>query len=288
MNEALQQLMDQYKEPGTGKPEDQLREVVQHLSLLGLWRSGFYHQAAFYGGTALRVFHGLDRFSEDMDFSLLVPDSGFELSPHLDAIRNELTSFGLSFRVEQKTKPTRGAIESAFLKGNTATNLLIIEADSENAAAVHPHLVCKIELEVDTDPPPGARFEMKTVLVPIPFQVKLYTLPDLFAGKLHAVLCRSWKNRVKGRDYYDLVWYIGRNVPCHTAHLQARMVQSGHLEPDAALNRSGLIQRLQNRFEEVDFRKAADDVRPFVKDPDALKLWSRGFFDDIVKKIQIT
>ncbi len=287
MNEALKQLMAQYEERQPGRPEDRLREVVQHLTLLALWRSGFYHQAAFYGGTALRIFHGLDRFSEDMDFSLVSPDPAFDLSPHLDAIQQELTGFGLSFRVEQKKKASDTGIESAFLKGNTAKNLLTIDANLAEAGTIHRHLMCRIKLEVDSDPPPEARFEMKTLLTPIPFQVKLYALSDLFAGKLHAVLCRSWKSRVKGRDYYDLVWYIGRGVPCHLAHLRARMIQSGHLKSDEKLDRDELIRRLRQRFERVDVEQAADDVRPFIQDPDALKLWNKPFFDDLVTGIRV-
>lgn len=287
MNEALIQLMDHYRGRTPGRPEDRLREVVQHLTLLALWRSGFYHQAAFYGGTALRIFHGLDRFSEEMDFSLVSPDPAFDLSPHLDAIEQELTGFRLSFRVEQKKKAADTGIESAFLKGNTAKNLLIIDANMARAGTVHRHLMCKIKLEVDIDPPPEARFEMKTLLTPIPFQVKLYTLPDLFAGKLHAILCRSWKSRVKGRDYYDLVWYIGRNIPCHLEQLRARMIQSGHMKFDEKLDRDELIRRLRERFERVNVQQAADDVRPFIQDPDALKLWNKHFFHDLVNKLRV-
>ncbi len=286
MSDALQQLVAQYTSSET-RPENALREVVQHLALLGLWRSGFYRDAAFYGGTALRIFYGLDRFSEDMDFSLLRADTACDLTPHLNAIRKELEGFGLKFSVQKKEKSSKSAIESAFLKGNTVQNLLTIDASLADGAGIHRHQTCKIKLEVDTDPPAGASFEMKTMLVPIPFQVKLFSLPDLFAGKLHAVLCRAWKSRVKGRDYYDLVWYIGRNVPCHLSHLYQRMIQSGHLSKEDKLDRAALIDMLHARFGKVDFRQAADDVRPFVTDPDALKLWNLKFFEQVVQSITV-
>jgi len=286
MSDALQQLVAQYTSSGT-RPENALREVVQHLALLGLWRSGFYRDAAFYGGTALRIFYGLDRFSEDMDFSLLTAETACDLTPHLNAIRKELEGFGLKFSVQRKGKSSKSAIESAFLKGNTVQNLLTIDLSLADGAGIHRHQTCKIKLEVDTDPPAGALFEMKTLLVPIPFQVRLFSLPDLFAGKLHAVLCRGWKSRVKGRDYYDLVWYIGRNVPCHLSHLRQRMIQSGHLRKEDKLDRAILIDMLHDRFGKVDFRQAAADVRPFVKDPDALKLWNQKFFEQVILGIKV-
>lgn len=286
MSDALQQLIIQYTSSGV-RPENALREVVQHLALLGLWRSGFYRDAAFYGGTALRIFYGLDRFSEDMDFSLLTADAACDLTPHLNAIRNELTGFGLKFSVQKKEKSSKSTIESAFLKGNTLQNLLIINSNLTDEAGIHRHQTCKIRLEVDTDPPAGALFEMKTLLVPIPFQVKLFSLPFLFAGKLHAVLCRGWKSRVKGRDYYDLVWYVGRNVPCDLSHLRQRMIQSGHMLQGDKLDRATLVDMLHDRFGKVDFRQAADDVRPFVKEPDALKLWNQVFFEQVADKIRI-
>ncbi len=286
MNDALQQLVAQYISSDV-RPENALREVVQHLALLGLWRSGFYRDAAFYGGTALRIFYGLNRFSEDMDFSLLAVDPACDLTPHLNAIQNELTGFGLKFSVQKKEKSAKNTIESAFLKGNTAQNLLVIDASLTDETGIHRHQTCKIKLEVDTDPPAGASFEMKTLLVPIPFQVKLFSLPDLFAGKLHAVLCRGWKSRVKGRDYYDLVWYVGRNVPCNLSHLCRRMIQSGHLSPEDKLNKTSLIDMLHDRFGKVDFKQAANDVRPFLKDPDALKLWNRKFFEELVLGIKV-
>jgi len=287
MNLALQQLVSQAASSSGGRPEDVLREVVQQLALLGLWRSGFYRDAAFYGGTALRIFYGLDRFSEDMDFSLLTPGMEYDLTPHLNAIRNELAGFGLEFSVRKKEKLGASAIESAFLKGNTRRNLLVIDADFADGQGIHRHQTCRIKLEVDIDPPAGASVELKTLLVPIPFQVKLFTLPDLFAGKIHALLCRAWKSRVKGRDYYDLVWYVGRRVPCNLFHLSRRMIQSGHLGPEDRLDRDTLIDMLRERIKQVDFGQAIEDVRPFVRDPDALRLWDRDFFTRLVESIEV-
>lgn len=287
MNAALQTLLDRYQPATSAEWENALREIVQELALLGLWRSKFFEHAAFYGGTALRIFHGLPRFSEDMDFSLLRPDTEFALAPHLEAVRAELCAFGFTFEVDRKVKQTDAAIDSAFIKGSTRVNLLEIGAPEGLSSRFGATQRLKIKLEVDTDPPAGATDEVRTLLVPIPFQVRLFKLPSLFAGKLHAVLCRNWKNRVKGRDFFDFIWYLGKRVPCHLAHLQKRMEQTGHWSADEGLDRAALVRLLTQRFSAVDFDQARDDVRPFLRDPDALALWSREFFLGLVEQVSV-
>jgi hypothetical protein len=285
MNPALQSLVDRYHLHTQQDWENALKEIVQELALLGLWRAKFYEHAAFYGGTALRIFHCLPRFSEDLDFSLLSPDPDFDLAPYLEAIRTELASLGFSFEVESKTKRVASAIESAFIKGETRVNLLSIGAPGTLRDRLPKPLRIRIRLEIDTDPPPGADYDVETLLVPIPFQVKLFTLPCLFAGKLHAVLCRDWRARVKGRDFYDFVWYLGRDVPCHLAHLQKRMEQTGHWVGSETLGLPALKKRLRERFDEIDFEQAKADVRPFIRDDAELALWSREFFRGLIDRV---
>lgn len=285
MNAALQSLIDRYQPVTQHDWENALREIVQELALLGLWRSKFFEHAAFYGGTALRIIHGLPRFSEDMDFSLLRPDAKFSLAPHLEAVRSELSAFGFTFEVDRKAKQIDTAIDSAFIKGSTRVNLLEIGAPAGLSSRFGPAQRLKIKLEVDTDPPAGAADEVRTLLVPIPFQARLFKLPSLFAGKLHAVLCRNWKNRVKGRDFFDFIWYLGKRVPCHLTHLQKRMEQTGHWSANEALDHAALKRLLTQRFSAVDFDQARDDVRPFLRDPDALALWSREFFLGLVEQV---
>lgn len=286
MNAALQSMIDRYQPDTPQEWENALREIVQELALLGLWRSKFFEHAAFYGGTALRIFYGLPRFSEDMDFSLLKPDADFDLAPYLEAVRAELSALGFTFEVDRKPKQITTAVDSAFIKGSTRINLLEIGAPAGLSSRFPPTQRLKIKLEVDTDPPAGAHDEVRTLLIPIPFQVRLYKLPSLFAGKLHATLCRNWKTRVKGRDFFDFIWYLGKRVPCHLAHLQKRMEQTGHWNPDTTLDETALKERLTQRFNEVDFEQARDDVRPFVSDADALALWSREFFLGLVEQVK--
>ncbi len=287
MNAALQSLLDRYDLETASDWENALREIVQELALLGLWRSKFYEHAAFYGGTALRIFHGLPRYSEDLDFTLLEPDSEFDLASHLEAVRAELAGFGFAFEVDRKEKNVETVIDSAFIKGNTRVNLLEIGVPDGLENVIPAGQKLKVKMELDTDPPAGAETEVRTLLLPIPFQVKLFTPACLFAGKIHALLCRNWKRRVKGRDFYDFVWYLGKDIPVHLAHLQRRMEQTGHWTGEDELTGDHLRSLLRERFARVDFDQARGDVLPFIRDADAVALWGEAFFVGLVERLKV-
>ena len=287
MNRAIAGMLEKYDRRSTEDHVNALREIFQEIALCGLWRAKFFEKAAFYGGTALRVLHGLDRFSEDLDFSLLAPDEGFDLSPYCTFVEKELTSWGFSATVEPKKKDTRSAVESAFLKANTREQLLTIDGGAETAAAVHGRIQLKIKIEVDTSPPPGFSTETRFLLQPIPFSVKAYDPPSLFAGKMHAILCRSWGSRVKGRDWFDLVWYVSRRTPLNLTHLEARMGQSGHYNDEAPLGEYAFRSRLTKKIESLDVVKCRSDVERFLVDASAVEVWSREFFLAVADRISI-
>jgi len=286
MHEALAGMLAKYE---SGRLEDTmraLREIMQEIALLGLWRSKFFENAAFYGGTAMRVLYGLDRFSEDLDFSLLKPMSDFDIAKYLAALRKELEAFGFDVRVEQRNKAVISAVQSAFLKADTLNQLLVIETAEEILHEVPRGQVLKIKLEVDTDPPPGFSTETKYLLQPIPFAVRVFVLPDLFAGKMHAILCRKWKTRVKGRDWYDLVWYAAHHPQLHLSHLEQRMRQSGHWKNKEALSGDSFKKLMHDAVERLPVDQARREVEPFVSNPDSLEIWSRDFFKDVASRIQ--
>lgn len=287
MTHPLDTLLSGYELVSEEDYENALKEIVQYIALLALWRSKFYEHAAFYGGTALRIFYGSRRFSEDIDFSLIEKKTKFSLDRHFSAICSELEAFGFDFTIEAKTKKFVSNIESAFIKGNTVKNLLLIKANPELAGKFPKNKKIKVKFELDIDPPGKAVYEVKTLLTPIPFQVKLFARPDLFAGKLHAVLCREWKQRIKGRDYYDLVWFLGQKIPCHIEHLEQRMIQTGHWQKQDKLNLEILLELLEKRFGQIDFDLAKQDVRPFIKDQQELELWDLDFFIQIIKDMRI-
>ena len=285
MHDAIRTMLDRYECRSRDETVSALREILQEVALLGLWRSKFFAHAAFYGGTALRVLHGLDRFSEDLDFSLLEPDASFSLAGYGDALEREISSFGFQVEFEGRDKKQESAIESAFLKANTYKQMILIGAGEELLSDLHPSQNLKIKLEIDTDPPPGFQTRTEYVLQPIPFSVRVYRLPDLFAGKLHAVLCRRWKTRVKGRDWYDLVWYVGRHPEVRLNHLEARMRQSGDYQGSEPLTPEALREHLNRAVEKLDVEQARREVAPFVRDQRALEIWSSDFFRQTVDRI---
>jgi predicted nucleotidyltransferase component of viral defense system len=262
-----------------------LREIIQSMALLGLWRAKFFEHAAFYGGTALRLLYGLDRYSEDCDFSLLTPDSEFSFEPYGSALLNELQSFGLDASFQMKEKSTNTAIESAFLKANTLHTMMIIEVPERLMGGVHPQALLKVKLEIDTNPPSDYDTEMKYVFSPVQFAVRSYNLPSLFAGKIHAVLFRKWKNRVKGRDWYDFAWYASRYPVLNIAHLEARMRHSGDFSLHKHLTKSMLMEYLIDAIDALDISQAKEEVTPFVNNSTLLSLWSKDYFIAAAQRI---
>lgn len=262
---------------------DALREIVQELALVGLSRTSFFAHAAFYGGTALRIFHGLERYSEDLDFSLANVESDFELETYLGAVRDELASWGFEMSVARIQKEADTTVQSAFIKGGTLVHLVKIAALEPPVPGIPPNELLKVRLEIDTNPPDRARFETKYRLSPIPYSVRLYDLPSLFAGKAHALLCRNWKDRVKGRDFFDYVWYLSQGVGLNLPHLEARMRQSGHWGAEA-LTEARLGDLLASRFSSVNYTQAKGDVAPFLKNTRPLDLWSVDFFIAITRE----
>jgi predicted nucleotidyltransferase component of viral defense system len=285
MNEAVAQLLARYRPQTLQDYRQALREILQDVALLGLWRSNFFDKAAFYGDTALRILYGLDRFSEDLDFSLLAPDPSFDLSHYTVALEREVRVFGFDVTCEVKAATKTSAVHSAFLKADTVKELLTIEARPDVIGGVPRGQLVKIKLEVDTDPPPGFETDVRFLLQPIPFSVRTYTLPDLFAGKMHAVLCRKWGSRVKGRDWYDLVWFAGNHPELRLSHLEQRMRQSKDWTEPPELTADALQQSLAAAIETLDVERARREVEPFVRDPAALQVWSREFFRDVAGRV---
>ncbi|NTW70319.1 MAG: nucleotidyl transferase AbiEii/AbiGii toxin family protein [Chlorobiaceae bacterium] len=253
-----------------------LREVMQEVALAGLYRGGFFDKAVFYGGTCLRIFYGLPRFSEDLDFSLLAPDPDFSLDPYFKALRDEFLSLGLDVEISVKQKTVRTGIESAFLKSDTRIFSL----------AVHAGKTVKIKFEVDTLPPLGFTTEEKLLLQPFSFYVKCFSLPDLFAGKMHALLFRNWKTRVKGRDWFDFEWYVRNGIPMNLPHFAERAKQSGHLQEENSSEQE-FRKLLERRIDALDVAAAVSDVARFVKDIEALKIWSWDYFRELAQRVSI-
>ena len=251
----------------------------------GFGEAVFSRRLRFTAGRLFESCYGLDRYSEDLDFSLLKPAAEFDLSRYCNALEKEISAFGFEATVTGKTKSAQSTIQSAFLKADTLKHLLVINTTESLTASIPRGQVLKIKIEVDTDPPPGFDTETRFLLQPIPFSVRAFSLPDMFAGKMHAVLCRGWKGRVKGRDWYDLVWYVANHPQLHLKHLEQRMIQSGHLKKTERLTPEKLSTIAETVIGKLDVDQARREVEPFVKDPEALTVWSRDFFRDVVRRI---
>lgn len=286
MHNLLHEMIKSYNAQTMYDRKNAVKEVMQELVLCGLSRAGFFNIAAFYGGTALRIFYGLDRFSEDLDFSLITEDNNFTLTTYFKILEKEVNSFGVNVKIEDKIKTHSTPIRSAFLKGNTKEELLLFFPENQELAKTPANEIIKIKFEVDVMPPSGATFEKKYRLLPIPYEVNLYDEPSLFAGKIHALLGRSWKNRVKGRDLYDYVFYLSQGAKVNLPHLQARLVQSGHISAHEDITIDTLREMLCEKFEAIDYSMAKADVIPFIKDDTNLSLWNSNFFKDITGSLK--
>jgi hypothetical protein len=282
----IKEWLDEYKPKNILQVEQALREIMEEIALAGLQRSGFFAKAAFYGGTALRIFHKLPRFSEDLDFSLLNPDPDFSLQPYLDGMTREFEALGIEITVAEKKKTTKTNVDSAFLKaGTTLKELVLKDIIPQERTGMRPEI--KIKMAVDTEPPLGFTTEEKLLLKPYSFYVKCFSLPDLFAGKMHALLFRKWKNREKGRDWFDLECYIQKGIPINLAHLQIRAEESGDWK-EGILGRDKLIELLKNKINSVSFKSIREDIVKFIPDAKVLDIWSKDYFNDLVKNIKTT
>jgi predicted nucleotidyltransferase component of viral defense system len=240
-----------------------------------LYRAGFFNKAAFYGGTCLRIFYNSQRFSEDLDFSLLQKDKDFTIENYFDAILGEFKACGREISITRKKKPDTTQVESAFLKDNT--DIANVEFQTERTV--------KVKIKIDKDPPLSFNTEHKLLLLPFSFMTRCFTLPGLFAGKMHALLFRKWRNRVKGRDWYDFEWHCRNGSLLDFEHLKERSLQSGYKEPPD-FSKDVCIDLLKRRIESTNIEMVKADVRPFIKNPGELDIWSTDYFLQLVDMIK--
>jgi predicted nucleotidyltransferase component of viral defense system len=279
MNEAVEQMLARYNVQDPLSLDRALREIIQEIALVGLWRAKFFTKAAFYGGTALRILYGLDRFSEDLDFTLLKPDGAFSWEAYHKALVDELTSYGFEVSFTTKTKELQSAVYSAFLKANAYREMLKIGVGQSGLKGLHPDTSLRIKVEIDTDPLVEYEVEQRFLEVPLYANISVVTLQHLFAAKLHCAFFRAWKNRVKGRDWYDMVWFIRKKVP-----LSLKLF-SAHMQKETPLTIEEFFRLGQERIDNLAVDKALADIEPFVRDKAILSDWSPDFFRHWLKQI---
>lgn len=284
MKTILEQMVESYQPKNNEEKRNVVKEVMQEITLCALSKAGFFDVAAFYGGTALRIFYGLDRFSEDLDFSLMTKNQDFDLSTYVPTLKLLVQSFGLNVDVEIKHKTLDSAIQSALLKGDTIEQFLLFYPN-DLVTGINKNEKVKIKFEIDTMPAGLATYETKYRLLPMPYSIKLYDEASLFSGKIHAVICRSWKSRVKGRDLYDYVFYLTRNTRFNLEHLREKLMESHIISQEDKFDVDFVKTLLIVRFDEIDFNDAKKDVLPFIKDMSVLDIWSKEFFIAITSQL---
>ncbi|MEP2773268.1 MAG: nucleotidyl transferase AbiEii/AbiGii toxin family protein [Fulvivirga sp.] len=280
----IKEWIEEYNPKNEEEILSALREIMHEITLAALSRTDFFEKAAFYGGTALRIFYGLDRYSEDLDFSLLKPDSNFSIEPYFKDILVEFKSLGLTVIIKEKKKTKKAAIDSAFLKAETIWQEIVLE-DIIKETGVRSNKTLKIKIEVDRQPPLNFQTEEKLLLRPFSFYVKCFTKSSLFAGKMHALLFRKWKDRVKGRDWYDLEWYIKKGIPLNVSHFLARAKDTKDWQKDN-ISKEEIIELLDKKIESVSFSSIKEDVVRFIKNDEVLDIWSPQYFKDLISKMK--
>lgn len=280
----IKEWIEEYNPQNESDILSALREIMQEITLAALSRTDFFEKAAFYGGTALRIFYGLDRYSEDLDFSLLQPNANFSITPYFRPILDEFKALGLTVSIREKKKTKQTAIDSAFLKAETIWQEIVLE-DIIKEIGVRSNKTLKIKIEVDRQPPLHFETEEKLLIRPFSFYVKSFAKSSLFAGKLHALLFRKWLRRVKGRDWYDLEWYIKKGIPLHVHHFLSRAKDSNDWQEDTISNEQ-IIQLLHAKIDAVSFEQVKEDVVRFIPNDEVLAIWSPTYFKDLVAKLK--
>ena len=287
MNNIIEQMLSKYEIKNTNDEINALKEIIQEIILSGLARGNFFDEAAFYGGTALRIFYKLDRFSEDLDFALIYPNKNFDLSKYFVYLEKELKAYGLNLEINTKQKNVESNITSAFVKGDTLEHILKFFPNEENHKYNHMLKNIKIKFEVDINPPSGATYEEKYKLLPSPHQIKVYDKGSLFAGKIHVILCRNWKTRTKGRDLYDYIFFVANNTKVNLELVKNKLIESNYINSNDKFSIDDLKKLLINKFKGIDYTEAKEDVIPFIKNTESLNIWSSEFFISITKELTI-
>lgn len=272
MTDIFNSMLSAYDRRTADDQRNAIYEVLQQVVLSGLHRGGFFDEAAFYGGTCLRIFHGLNRFSEDMDFSLLKKNPDFTLEKYFPAIVEECKMLGREVTITRKDKHHFGKVESAFLKDSTDVYNIAFQTDK----------AIKIKIEVDIQPPLDFVTEQRLLLQPHSFMARCFALPDLYAGKMHALVYRQWKSRIKGRDWYDFEWYVRNGVALDFKHLQMRVAEFNGIE----LTQETFLEALRERLASADIEQVKQDVRPFLRNAADLEIWSNEYFLQLATMIK--
>ena len=261
--------------------ENELREISQKIILFVLSQTSFFKNVAFYGGTCLRIFHNLDRFSEDLDFQVLSEDYNLRLDEYMSKCLNVLESYGLNATVYSKPDYDTGEVRRRYIR--------ITHYDIANEyfgkISMNKEKLVSIKIEISTKYIPGAKYEMNLLNSPMFSNVYCFDYSSLFAGKLNALLTRNWRERTKGRDYFDYMFYLSHNVKFNLEYLKNKLRYS--LDKDtSSFDLNDIKELLSNKFEESDFDSIKKDIIPFVNDEYNIDSINKDMFINSIKYLE--
>ena len=274
---AIEEMLSGYSLENEDQYKQAFKEIMQEVVLCGLARSGFFDVASFTGGTALRILHGIKRFSEDLDFSLLSPNNDFFFEKYLPYVKRELNANG--FDIELGKVNEKSAVKSAFIKADTYKLILNFLSMDPEVFQVSKTEKVRVKLEIDTNPPAGAQYEEITKMLPSPYIVRCLERPSMFALKCHALMCRKY---IKGRDYYDYLWFINQGTKINYELLNNAFYQT----EGEILSRDDIKDHLRSTFHNADIDEVKDDVRRFLEKPDEIEGWKTEAFENTIKNVE--
>lgn len=223
------------------------------------------------------VVHGLNRFSEDLDFSTTKGDKNFQFDDYMDEVLLTLKQYGLEMKVKKAKDDS--FVKARELKEDSYKWTLSFPSNKQLKKVI-------IKLEIDTNPPAGAFITNANLDFPILHQVKVGTLETLFAGKINALLTRPF---MKGRDWYDFLWYVRNDTNINYEFFKNALLQMGTCQSQnlKVVDRVFVISELSNKIKSLDWKDVRKDVERFLKpyEQDSLKIWGEGLFLDRVNKI---
>lgn len=282
---TIEQLIKSYEPKTVEETKLVIKELLQKIVLIGLSRSNFFKYASFYGGTALRIFYSLNRYSEDLDFTLNEVNNDFALEPFIKKIEEIASSYGLEIIIQSKNKTINTPIESAFAKLNTYQTFISLKLDEKFTKLLHKDEVIKVKFEVDCTPSLGFNTESKRIDTPEFANIQILDKESLFAGKIHAILCRNYKNTVKGRDYYDFLFYIKNHIKPNLTYLKNKLIESKKINENDEFNIDVVKNMLKERFNIVNFNQVKNDAEKFVLNTEDLSYYSKDLFLDMVNRL---
>lgn len=283
---AIEEIIKLYNPKTIDENKSILREIIQSIVLVGLSKTDFFKKASFYGGTALRIFYNLNRYSEDLDFTLNYVDDKFTLEPYIESIKNVSKSYGLDLEISVKKKQVSSPVESAFAKLNTYQTSINLKLNEKLTKLLHKDEVLKVKFEIDCEPAVGFKTENRWIDIPEFAPIIVLDEASLFAGKIHAILCRNYKNTVKGRDFYDFLFYVKRGTSPNLEYLKNKLVNTGKISENDLFDIDVLKEMLINRFKQVDFEQVKDDTKRFIINSEDLSYYCSDLFIQMVQKIK--